>query len=130
MKITQGELKTWHENIDQSYLVKINRSVLKILHNAIYPTGKANTKANQRLYHIVDTAEIRKMLSGENNADEHEWKSSLWKMLKIPVIQVWSKLLFQFEGFTDMINDKFVNDLTSLLHDVTTSGKTQTLYPL
>ena len=27
-----------------------------------------------------------------------------------------------------MINGKFVNDLASLLHDVTTSGKTQTLY--
>jgi hypothetical protein len=27
-----------------------------------------------------------------------------------------------------MINGEFVDDLTSLLHDVTTSGKTQTLY--
>ncbi len=74
---------------------------------------------------IVDTTEIRKMLSGENNGDEHELKDSLWK---IPVFQVWSKLLFEFEVFTDMINGKFVNDLASLLHDVTTSGKTQTLY--
>jgi hypothetical protein len=39
-----------------------------------------------------------------------------------------SKHLFKFEGFTDMINGEFVDDLTSLLHDVTTSGKTQTLY--
>ena len=44
LKITDGQLKTWHESIDQSYLVKINHSVLKILHNAIYPTGKTNTK--------------------------------------------------------------------------------------
>ena len=29
--------------------------------------------------------------------------------------------------FTDIINGEFVNDLTILLHDVTTSGKTQTL---
>ncbi len=41
---------------------------------------------------------------------------------------MWSKLLFKFEVFTDMINGEFVNDLTSLSHDVTTSGKTQTLY--
>ena len=27
-----------------------------------------------------------------------------------------------------MINDEFVNDLTRLLYEVTTSGKTQTLY--
>jgi hypothetical protein len=27
-----------------------------------------------------------------------------------------------------MINGEFVNDLTGLLHDVTTSGKTQTFY--
>jgi hypothetical protein len=65
------------------------------------------------------------MLSGENNGDDHEWKTSLWK---IPTIQVWSKVLFKFEVFTDMINGEFVNDLTSLLHDVTTIGKTQTLY--
>jgi len=48
LKITEGQLKTWHESIDQSYLVKINRSVLKILHNAIYPSGKANTKAKTK----------------------------------------------------------------------------------
>jgi hypothetical protein len=36
--------------------------------------------------------------------------------------------VFKFEVFTDMINGEFVNDLTSLLHDVTTSDKTQTLY--
>jgi hypothetical protein len=49
MKITEEHLKTWHDSIDQSYIVKVNRAVLKILHNAIYPTGKVNTKANQRL---------------------------------------------------------------------------------
>jgi hypothetical protein len=43
LKITEEELKTWHESIDQSYLVKINRSVLKIMHNSIYPTDKENT---------------------------------------------------------------------------------------
>ena len=36
--------------------------------------------------------------------------------------------MFKFEVFTDMINGEFVNDMTSLLHDVTTSGKTQVLY--
>ena len=125
LKITEDHLKTWHDNIDQSYIVKVNRAVLKILHNAIYPTGKANTKANQRLQHIVDTAEIRKFISGENTGDEDEWKTNLWQ---VPAVQVWSNLLFKFEGFTDMINGEFVNDLAGLLHDVTTSGKTQTFY--
>jgi len=125
LKITEDHLKTWHDSIDQSYIVKVNRAVLKILHNAIYPTGKANTKANQRLQHIVDTAEIRKFISGENTGDEDEWKTNLWQ---VPAVQVWSNLLFKFEGFTDMINGEFVNDLTGLLHDVTTSGKTQTFY--
>ena len=125
LKITEDHLKTWHDNIDQSYIVKVNRAVLKILHNAIYPTGKANTKANQRLQHIVDTAEIRKFISGENTGDEDEWKTNLWQ---VPAVQVWSNLLFKFEGFTDMVNGEFVNDLAGLLHDVTTSGKTQTFY--
>jgi hypothetical protein len=125
LKITEEHLKTWHESIDQTYIVKCNRAVLKSLHNDFYPTGKANTKANQKLQHIVDTTEILKIISGENTGDEGEWKSSLWK---IPCVQVWSKLLFNFEELTDMINGAFVNDLVILLHDVTTSGKTQTLY--
>ncbi len=66
LKITEEQVKTWHESIDQTYIVKCNRAVLKSLHNPIYPTGKANTKANQRLHHIVDTTEIRKIISGEN----------------------------------------------------------------
>jgi hypothetical protein len=37
LKITEEHLKTWHESIDQSYIVKCNRAVLKILHNDIYP---------------------------------------------------------------------------------------------
>ncbi len=41
---------------------------------------------------------------------------------------MWSNLLVKLEDFTDMINGEFVNDLASLLHDVTTRGKTQTLY--
>jgi hypothetical protein len=93
----------------------MNRSVLKIVQNDMYPTDKANTKTNQRMQHIVDTTEIRKNLSVKNNGDENEWKVSLWKILDI---QVWSKILFKFEGFTDMINGEFVHDLTSLLHDV------------
>jgi hypothetical protein len=125
LKTTEDHLKTWHDNIDQSYIVKANRYVLKILHNVMYPTGKTNTKTNQRLHHIVDTAEIRKFISGENTGDEDEWKTNLWQ---VPTVQVWSNLLFKFEDFTDMINGEFVNDLTGLLHDVTTSGKTQTFY--
>ncbi len=80
------------------------------------PTGKSDTKTNQRLHHIVDTTEIHNMLSDKNNGDEHEWKDSLWK---IPDIQVWRKILFKFVVFTDLINREFVNHLTSLQHDVT-----------
>jgi hypothetical protein len=89
LKITEEHLKTWHESIDQSYIVKVNRAILKILHNSIYPTGKANTKTNQRLHHIVDTTEIRKFISGENTGDEDEWKTNLWK---IPTVQVTPRL--------------------------------------
>ena len=44
------------------------------------------------------------------------------------MIQVWAKLLFKFEGCTDMINGEFVEDLSNLLQEVTTSGKTQIFY--
>jgi hypothetical protein len=50
LKITEDHLKTWHDNIDQIYIVKDNRTVLKILHNTIYPTGK--TKRFASLYRV------------------------------------------------------------------------------
>ena len=125
LKITEDQLATWHESIDQSYIVKANRTVLRMLHNAIFPNGRANTRANQRLQHILDTAEIRKMITGENIGDEGLWKADLWRT---PAIQVWAKLLFKFEVCTDMINVEFVEDLSNLLHEVTTRGKTQTSY--
>ncbi len=73
----------------------------------------------------MDTTVIRKFISGENTGDEDEWKTNLWQ---VPAVQVWSNLFSKFEDFTDMINGEFVNDLVGLLHDVTTSGKTQTFY--
>ena len=79
LKIDEDQLATWHESIDQSYIVKANRTVLRMLHNAIFPNGRANTRANQRLKHILDTAEIRKMITGENIGDEGLWKSDLWR---------------------------------------------------
>ena len=70
LKITEEQLATWHESICQSYIVKANRTVLRMLHNPIYPNDRANTRANQRLQHILDTAEIREMITGENTGDE------------------------------------------------------------
>ena len=96
-----------------------------MLHNDIFPNGRVNTRTNQRLQHIVDTAGIRKIITGENTGDEGLWKADLWRT---PAIQVWAKLLFKFEDCTDMINDEFVEDLSNLLQEVTTSGKTQTFY--
>jgi hypothetical protein len=65
------------------------------------------------------------MITGENIGDEGLWKADLWRT---PSIQVWAKLLFKLEDCTDMINAEFVEDLSNLLHEVTTSGKTQTFY--
>ena len=85
LKIDEDQLATWHESIDQSYIVKANRTVLRMLHNAILPNDRANTRANQRLQHIVDTAGIRKIITGENTGDEGLWKADLWRT---PAIQV------------------------------------------
>ena len=83
-----------------------------MFHNDFFLNDRANTRVNQRLQHIVDTVEIRKMITGENTGDEVLFKGDLWRT---PVIQVWGKLLFKFEGCTDMVNDKFVEDLSNLL---------------
>ena len=78
LKITEEQFATCHESIDQSYIVKVNRTVLRMLHNAIYRNGQGNTRANQRLQHILDTAEIRKMITGENSGDQVNWKKKIY----------------------------------------------------
>ena len=50
-----------------------------MLHNSIFPNGRANTRANQRLQHILDTAEIRKMITGENIGDEGLWNKASYQ---------------------------------------------------
>ena len=94
-----------------------------MFYNDIFPNDRGNTRTNQRLQY--DTTEIRKMITGENIGDEGLWKTDLWRT---STIQVWVKLLFKFEDCTDMINDEFVEDLTNLMYEVTTRGKTETFY--
>ena len=57
LKITEEQIATWHESIDQSYVVKENRTVLRMFHNDFFLNDLANTRVNQRLQHIVDTVE-------------------------------------------------------------------------
>ena len=100
LKITEEHLVTCHESIDQSYSVKANRTVLRMIHNAIFPNGRVNTRANQRLQHIVDTAEIRKIVTGENTGvkgsgklicGEHLWsKCGLNFCSSLKTVRIWS----------------------------------------
>ncbi len=55
LKITEDHLKTWHDNIDQSYIVKVNHAVLKILHNAMEDEHKGKPKATTHRGHRRDS---------------------------------------------------------------------------
>ena len=57
LKFTEEQLVTWYENIDQSYIITVNRTVLRILHNVIFPNVRDNIRTNQRLfeYNRVET---------------------------------------------------------------------------
>ena len=37
LKITEDQRATWYEIIDQSYIVKVNRTVLRMFHDVIFP---------------------------------------------------------------------------------------------
>ncbi len=75
----------------QTDLHKFSVKRITIVKETIKQYG-APVKTNQRLHHIVDTTEIHKFISGENNGDEDEWKTNLWP---VPTVQVWSNLFFK-----------------------------------
>ncbi len=47
LKITEEKLITWHSSIDQNYMVKCNRTALRMLHNSASSTQQARRTRRQ-----------------------------------------------------------------------------------
>ena len=69
-----------------------------------------------RLRSVLKTPLAAKIIAGEVVGGEDLWRTKPWLMEST---QMWAKLIYRFEGMTEMINGAFMDDLGELLSSVT-----------
>jgi hypothetical protein len=115
MGMTEEELAQAHAVLDAQRLTMVNRTVVRWLHDAVYPNA-SETPATLKLRSILKTPEVTKILQGEKLTTESLWAAQPWQ---IPAVHIYSRLAYNFEGMTDMINGAFMEDLSELLNSAT-----------
>ncbi len=106
---------TAHAVLDAKRLTMVNRTVVRWLHDAVYPNA-FETPATIKLRSILKTPEVSKNLQGEKLTTESLWAAQPWQ---IPAVHMYGRLAYKFEGMTDMINGAFMEDLSELLNSAT-----------
>ena len=109
------ELIKAHDVLDAKYLREVNRTLARILHDAVFPSG-AETNATTRLRSILKSPLAAKIIAGEAVGGEAGWSKKPWLMEST---LMWAKLVYRFEGMTEMINGAFMDDLGELFISVT-----------
>jgi hypothetical protein len=100
MGMTEEELAQAHAVLDAKRLTMVNRTVVRWLHDAVYPKT-SETPANIKLRSILKTPEVTKILQGEKLTTKSLWATQPWQ---IPAVHTYVRLAYKFEGMTDMIN--------------------------
>ena len=101
--------------LDAKYLREVNRTLARIFHDAVF-SGGLETIATARLRSILKTPLAAKIIAGEVVGGENLWCAQPWLMEST---QMWAKLIYRFEGMTEMINGAFMDDLGEFLSSVT-----------
>jgi hypothetical protein len=115
MGMTEEEPAQAHAVLDAKRLMMVNRTVVRWLHDAVFP-NTSETPATNKLRSIFKTPEVTKILQGEKLTTESLWAAQPWQ---IPVVHMYGRLAYKFEGMTDMINGAFMEDLSELLNSAT-----------
>ena len=115
MGMTEEQLAQAHAVLDAKRLTMVNRTVVRWLHDAVYPNA-SETPATIKLRSILKTPEVTKILQGEKLTTESLWAAQPWQ---IPAVHMYGRLAYKFEGMTDMINGAFMEDLSELLNSAT-----------
>ena len=123
--MSEDDLIEAHKVLDVKYLREMNRLLVKMLHDAVF-SGRSETIAITRLRSILKTPQVAKTIAGEEIGDEEQWSTMPWKM---PSVQIFAKLIYRFEGMTEMINGAFMDDLGELLSSIT-GHQRKTLYEI
>jgi len=106
-----------HAVLDGKRLAMVNHTVVRLLHDAVYPSNTVESSATIKLRSILKTPEVTKILQGEKLPTESEWAVHPWLM---PAVHMYGRLAYKFEGMTDMINGAFMEeDLSELLNAAT-----------
>ncbi len=114
--MTEDQLALAHAFLDAKRLMMVNRTVVRLLHDAVYPSNTSESPATIKLRSILKTPEVTKILQGEKLPTESEWEVHPWLM---PAVHMYGRLAYKFEGMTDMINGAFMEDLSELLNSAT-----------
>jgi hypothetical protein len=115
MGMTEEELARAHAVLDAKRLTMVNRTVVRWLHDAVYPNA-SQTPAAIKPRSILKTPEVNKILHGEKLTTESMWAAQPWQ---IPAVHMYGRLAYKFEGMTDIINASFMEDLSELLNSAT-----------
>jgi hypothetical protein len=65
------------------------------------------------LIHIVESPNIQKSLNGESIGIEDDW--SMEELWRLPGISMYAKLDYKYEGFVDVLNGMFIEEISELL---------------
>ena len=86
--LTETALTEAHKVLDVKYLKEVNRTLARILHDAVFPAG-LGTNASSRLRSILKTKEAAKIIAGEAVGGEDLYSSQPWTMLSM---QMWAMM--------------------------------------
>ena len=114
--MTEDQLALAHAVLDANRLTMVNRTVVRLLHDAVYPSNTVESPDTIKLRSILKTPEVTKILQGEKLLTESQWAVHPWLM---PPVHMYGRLTYKFEGMTDMINGSFMEDLSELLNSAT-----------
>ena len=117
---SEQDLDDLIEATDKEYLIQVNRWLVRTIHGAIYPDGHTATTATNKLIHIVESPNIQKILNGESIGTEDTW--SMEELWRLPGIAMYAKLAYKYEGFVDVLNGTFIEEISELLLSATTTG--------
>ena len=108
--MTEDQLTQSHTVPDCKRLATVNCAVVRLLHDAVYPSNTVESPATIKLRSILKMPEVTKILQGEKLPTESEWTENPRLM---PAVHMYGRLAYKFEGMTDMINCAFMEDLSN-----------------
>jgi hypothetical protein len=119
-KLGMTEEQLTHAVLDVKRLAMVNHTVVRLLHDAVYPSNTVESPATTKLRTILKTPEVTNILQGEKLPTESEWAVHPWLMMPaVQDVHMYGRLAYKFEAMTDMINCAFMEDLSELLNSAT-----------